>query len=49
MGQLEILKPRPGLASLTLITTVVFSRVRLKQVVTSGQLEGLEGKREVRL
>lgn len=35
-------RPSPGHAFPTLITTVVFSRVGLKQVVTSGQLEGLE-------
>jgi hypothetical protein len=42
---LEGPRPNPGPASPTLITTVVFSRVRLKQVITSGQLEGLEGRR----
>lgn len=40
-------KPSPGCARPTLITAVVFSRVRLEQVVAGGQLEGLErGVRE---
>lgn len=35
-------RPNPGCARPTLITAVVFSRVRLEQVVAGGQLEGLE-------